>query len=134
MSSQVETPVRYKMCFQSGTPIGLSSCIKDGFNSPSVPQPLIPENWKCWKCINEFGSETIAWTHADPLSPPDSPPKYITLCDFLRVPYFNSSQTTDEQTPLDIETRDNVAQEVVGEVSLWGSLVDAWIDSRDPSA
>ena len=27
-----------------------------------------------------------------------------------------------------------MAQEVVGEVSLWGSLVDAWIDSHDPSA
>ena len=88
---------------------------------------------------------------SDPLPPPEPPPKCITPCNLQRDPYFNRSETTDEQIPLDIETRplgvnsggnslffrklpsDNVMREIVGEVPLWGSLVGDWIDSHNSS-
>ena len=80
------------------------------------------------------GSETIARTHADPLSPPEPPPKCITPHDVMCVPHFNISETTDKHTPLDIETRNDVMWEIVGEVPLLDSPVGAWSESCDPSA
>ena len=165
MGSQVRTPVGYKVGLQAGTPVGHilgfqeagtpvgpQSSNKYGFNSTAIPQPSILENQKYWTCVNEFGSETIAWTHEDLLPPPEPPPKCITPSNFLRVLHFNFSETRDKQTPLDIETRplgvhrdsnplfskelpsDNVTLEIVGEVPSWDSFVDAWIDSLGPSA
>ena len=105
MGSQVETPVGRKSSSLVGTPVGSQNSTKDGYSSTSIPQLSIPENQKCWTCSNEFGSETIAWTHADPLPPTEPPPECLTPHDFLCVPYSNYSETIDNQTPLDIETK-----------------------------
>ena len=105
MDSQVGTPVERKSISLVGTPVGSQNSIKDGCSSTSIPQFSIPENQKCWTCSNEFGSETIAWTHADPLPPPEPSPKCLTPHDLLCVLHSNCSEKIDNQTPLDIETR-----------------------------
>ena len=105
IGSQVGTPVGHKSSSLVGTPVGSQNSIKDGCSSTSIPQPSIPENQKCWTCSNEFGSKTIVWTHADPLPPPEPPSAYLAPHDFLCVPHSNCSETIDDQTPLDIETR-----------------------------
>ena len=70
MGFRAGTPLGHTLYLQAETSVGPQSSIKDGFNSTVVPRPSVPENQKCWMCVNEVGSETIAWTHADPLSPP----------------------------------------------------------------
>ena len=102
---QAGSPLGHKLGLQAGTPLGPQSSIKDGVNATTIPQPSIPENQNFGTCINKFGSERIARTHADPLPPQEPPPKCITSHEFLCVLYFNCSKTTDQQTPLDIEIR-----------------------------
>ena len=50
------------------------TCVEHKHHLSEPQQAAIDENKKCWNCISEFDNESVPWTHAKPLPPPEPPP------------------------------------------------------------